>query len=251
MSQLRPTGLFAEKVAIQENIQLKQAYNQFENTEQLIYYLTHKTNNILHKDGRIYLKITAKGELFAQSISPFSETFFDNIEPKIKNLVKSLIDKRYLTYSSCEGHDMTFRRYIGLAFADEDSRNHIINEIKKLKLPGVQYHKKDSVANCPVEFNDKGDYTYKNKIIPIQEINEKEIEAFNIQFHRQYERYYFLELVILPAISDFPKKILSFNCLKWIIKNIPLLFAKKFLVEIYTKKITNIINSEKVKKYKF
>lgn len=251
MSNLRQTGLFAEKATIQDNIELKKVKNQFEKTEELIYHITHNTNNVTHKDGRIYLKINANGELFAQSISPFSKTFFDNIEPKIKDLIQSLMDKRYLTYSSCEGHNMTFRRYVGLAFVDADSREHIINEIKNLNLYGIEYHLKDSVANCPIEFNDKGNYTYKNKIIPKTEISEKEIEAFNIQFHRQYERYYFLELIILKAVPDFKGKIISFSFIKWIFNNIPLIFAKKFLVDVYTKKITDLIKSDRVKKYKF
>lgn len=248
---LRPTGLFAEKSAIQENIELKQVQNQFETTEELIYHLTHNTNNVVHKDGRIYLKINAKGELFAQSISPFSKTFFNNIEPKIKDLVTALINKRYLTYSSCEGHDLSFRRYIGLAFVDDSSRQHIIDQINSLNLWGVECHKKESVANCPIEFNDNGNYIYKNKIIPEEKINEQEIEAFNIQFHRQYERYYFLELVIFKAVPDFNNKILSFNFIKWFFKNLPLILAKKLVVEFFTRKITNLINSDKVKKYKF
>lgn len=251
MTSLRPTGLFLEKQAVQENVKLKQTQNNFKTTDELIYHVTHNTNNITHKDGRIYLKITAKGELFAQSISPFSKTFFDNIEPKIKELIKSLVDKRYLTYSSCEGHDLSFRRYVGIAFVDEETRNHLIEEIEKLKLPGVECHKKESVANCPIEFNIKGNYIYKNKIIPQNQINEKEIHAFNIQFHRQYERYCFLELVIFKAVPTFEGKLLSIQFLKWLYANIPLMIAKKCLVERYTRKITTLIKSDKIKKYKY
>lgn len=251
MSSLRSTGLFAEKATVKENVELKQAKNQFETTDELIYHVTHNTNNVVHTDGRIYLKITAKGELFAQSISPFSKTFLDNIEPKIKDLVKALIEKRYLTYSSCEGHDLSFRRYIGLAFVDEETREHLIKEIKKLNLLGVEFHKKESVANCPIEFNDNGNYTYKNKIVPENQINEQEIHAFNIQFHRQYQRYYFLELVILKAVPMFEGKLMSFKFFKWILSNIPLIIAKKFFVESYTRKITQLIKSDKIKKYKY
>lgn len=251
MSGIRPTGLFAEKPAVTENAQLKQSYNQFETTDELIYHVTHNTNNVVHKDGRIYLKITANGELFAQSVSPYSKTFFENIEPKIKDLVKALVDKRYLTYSSCEGHDLSFRRYIGLAFADEQSREHLIQQIQTLNLPGIEFLRKESVANCPIEVNEKGHYTYKEKIIPLHQINEQEIHAFNIQFHRQYERYYFLELVILNAVPLFEGKMISFSFIKWLFKNIRLIFAKTFLVEKYTKKITNLIKSDKVKKYRY
>lgn len=95
-------GLIVEKPNFAET-RVQQNQNNFQSKEELIYHLTHKTNNILHEDGRIYLKINASGELFAQSISPYSETFLNNIEPKIKELVQAFINKRYLTYSSCEG----------------------------------------------------------------------------------------------------------------------------------------------------
>ena len=92
---------------------------QFNTPEEFIYYMTHKVNNTLHKNGRIYMKIDDNGNLFANSVSPYSEQFLSNIEEKIKPLVTALHNKRYLTYSSCEGHGLSYRRYVGIAFADE------------------------------------------------------------------------------------------------------------------------------------
>ena len=186
MRNITPNGLFAEKPVLQEKNTVKKAINNFEDDSDFVYYLTHKTNNVHHKDGRIYLKINSNGELFAQSVSTYSETFFQNIEPKIKNLIQALIDKRYLTYSSCEGHGMSFRRYVGLAFSDEESREHLINEIKKLKLPGVNFIKKNSVSNNKLEFGDNGSFFYKEKINVIDKEDETETFCFNIQFHRSY-----------------------------------------------------------------
>ena len=68
---------------------------------------------------------------------PYAESFFDNIEPKIAPLVSALHKKRYLTYSSCEGHDYTYRRYVGLAFSDEESRDYVVDQVKALKLWGL------------------------------------------------------------------------------------------------------------------
>mgnify|MGYP003351473608 CR=1 FL=1 len=245
---MNKTGLIVEKPNFAE-ITVQQSKNNFQSKEELIYHLTHKTNNILHDDGRIYLKINSSGELFAQSISPYSETFLNNIEPKIKDLVQAFIEKRYLTYSSCEGHGLSFRRYLGLAFCDEDSRNHIKSEIMKLKLPGVYCVEKNAVSNNKIEFSEKS-YYYKEKAIP-DEIKEQEKESFNIQFHRNYEEYFFLEIVILKDIPYFHLNLKSLKCYLLIMKNLSLIIRKLFFVDKYTKKITELVNSEKVKKYKY
>ena len=241
-------GLIVEKPNFAET-RVQQNQNNFQSKEELIYHLTHKTNNILHEDGRIYLKINASGELFAQSISPYSETFLNNIEPKIKELVQAFINKRYLTYSSCEGHGLSFRRYVGLAFCDENSRRHIKEEILKLKLPGVYCVEKEAVSNNVIEYSEKS-YYYKEKAIA-ENIKEQERESCNIQFHRSYDQYYFLEIVILKDIPYFYFNIKNINSYKIIFKNFGLIFRKLFFVETYTKKITQLINSEKIKKYRF
>lgn len=242
------TSIFIEKPNFTE-VSIEQSKNNFKSKEDLIYHLTHKTNNVVHDDGRIYLKINANGELFAQSISPYSETFIENIEPKIRDLVKSLIEKRYLTYSSCEGHGISFRRYVGLAFCDEVSRNHIKEEITKLNLPGVFCIEKEAVSNNKIEFSEKS-YYYKEREIP-ENIKKEEIEAFNIQFHRNYEEYFFLEIVILKEIPYFHVNWKSFKFYTTVIKNFSLIIRKLFFVEVYTKKITNLIKSDLIKKYKY
>lgn len=250
MNNQRHNILLAEKPVLHESVKINQQLKQFEKTEDLIYYLTHKTNNKIHNNGRIYLKINAKGDLFAQSISPYSDTFLENIEPKIKNLVSGFIKKRYLTYSSCEGHGYSFRRYIGLAFSDTESREVLISEIKKLRLCGVEFVEKNSVSNNPLQFNKEQIYTYNKKIIPEDKYSEKETQAFNIQFHRHYERYYFLELIISKSIEKFNDNYISLSFIKWLWRNLPTILIKKFLLETNTKKIENLINSDTIKKYK-
>ena len=72
---------------------------------------------------------------------PYAESFFDNIEPKIAPLVSALHKKRYLTYSSCEGHDYTYRRYVGLAFSDEESRDYVVDQVRGTQALGVELRK--------------------------------------------------------------------------------------------------------------
>ena len=250
-----PTSIvaYAEVTSIKEMLLIAQQQEQhFSSEDEAIYYLTHKVNNIIHNDGRIYMKLDNNGLLFANSVSPYSETFFNNIEPKIAPLVVALHKKRYLTYSSCEGHGYTFRRYVGLAFSDEDSRQYVINEIKKLHLYGVELRTYNQVVNQNVNLNQKNPrYTNKYKPTELNETEqitkkESEIKTFNIQFHRNYENYYFLEIVIFSEVPPFLK-----DFIKKPFKNLWLCFMKKYFWDKTTQKITNVIESSEFKKYSY
>ena len=88
-----------------KNIILQEEILNLNTMEDYSYYISHKVNNIIHKNGRIYLDIK-DGKLTANSVSPYSEKFWLNIENGIKPLVEAFYKKRYLTYSSCESHGM-------------------------------------------------------------------------------------------------------------------------------------------------
>jgi len=213
---------------------------------EFLYFLTHKVNNIIHETGRIYMEIDSGGNLYANSVSPYSESFWENIEPKVKPLITALINKRYLTYSSCEGHDFTFRRYVGLAFADTNSRQYVADYIIGLKIPGISVKFIDSVSNQKIDLGYSDKVKYKSKYNAI-EVDQKdgEIKSFNVQFHRNYENYCFLEIIVLDEIK------FDLTFLKNPIKNIWLIYMKKFKWDDLTNKLTNGLSSEFFKKYKF
>lgn len=222
----------------------------FKDDIEKIYYITHKINNTKHKNGRINIRIDKEGQLFANSVSPYADKYMENIEEKIQPLVLALHKKRYLTYSSCEGHGMTFRRYVGLAFADEESREYVAKEIECLKIFGVFVKKFESVANQKIDQDKKGRPIFVKKYNKedreeLQKIQKEEVNTFNIQFHRHYENYYFLEIIILEEVN--------INILTPL-KSIKLLyigFLKKFFWEKITQKVVNHINHVNFKKYPY
>lgn len=249
---------YAQAHSVREFLLVAQApEQQFATEEEAIYYLTHKINNVRHEDGRIYMKLTKDGQLYANSVSPYAETFFENIEPKIAPLVSALHKKRYLTYSSCEGHDYTYRRYVGLAFSDEESRDYVIDQVKALKLWGVELRKFDQVANQDIDAGRLKAHQqapkYLGKFRPSelsqddwQARKAAETRAFNIQFHRNYDTYFFLEIVIFTDLD------LS---LTWLLKNplksVWLYFMKKYLWDRTTQKIVTLVESEQFRKYQY
>ncbi len=233
-----------EKSQHQNNVTLRKITKE-ETVEEYLFYLTHKVNNIKHDDGRIYLDKT-ENALYANSVSPFSETFEQNIEPKIKPLVDVLIKKRYLTYSSCEGHDLSFRRFVGLAFADEDSRQYVIDYIAKLNIKGITLNSIDSVSNQKSNQKRRGQsIRYEEKYNPLLVENEYETLSFNIQFHRNYSSYFFLEIIILDSVD------IGLSLFKNPIKNSWLFFMKIFFWDKLTKRLCDELVKDSFKKYKF
>lgn len=226
-----------------------QAQKQFSSTEELLYYITHEIDNKKHKDGRIYMTLN-NGQLMAQSVSPFSKNFEFNIEDGVKDLVNTLLKKRYLTYSSCEGHDYTFRRYVGLAFADKESRQKVIDYISGLKIKGIKLREFDIVSNMSLDIKNTN-VKYNNKFKP-QELDEEaksklkndEIKTFNIQFHREYEDYCFLEIIILDEIDfSFP------NFFKKPFYNLWLIYMKKYKWDKITRLLVKKLNHKDFPKY--
>ena len=246
-NSLLPAGIYVQSQQVAQDIKLQeQPVMNFASDKEFIYHLTHKVNNIVHKDGRIYFKITPKGELFANSVSPYAEKYQDNLEEKIKPLVLGFHNKRYLTYSSCEGHGMSFRRYVGLAFADTESREYVAQQILSLKMPGVSVNYLDNVVNQEVSMEMRKDPVYLQKYSPesISVLKEKETITFNIQFHRNYDEYFFLEIVILEAIPFEWKKILQ----KPFYYSY-LYYLKKYKWDSITNRLVSYIESDSFKKY--
>lgn len=249
-SVLAPSAIIAPSAQVKQAVNpvLQEEILNIDNTKDYIYYLTHKVNNVKQKDGRIYMRME-NGEIRANSVSPYSEKFIDNIEEKIQPLVKALRDKRYLTYSSCMGHGFSFRRYVGLAFSDEESRSYVAEKIKAFNILGVKTVCFDTVSNSKVTINERtkkptfGKYTDEERLKLIN--YENEAQTFNIQFHRSYERYYFLEIIILDVIK------IEYEGIFKEIKKLGWKLVKIFLWDKLTEKVVEKINSTDFKKYPY
>jgi hypothetical protein len=252
MREIAPSALISytsNPVSVQDMVLAEQPELEFASKEDIIYHMTHKVNNQFHSNGRIYMKLTKQGELYANSVSPYSEKFLDNIEEKIKPLVQAFHNKRYLTYSSCEGHGLSFRRYVGLAFCSEETREYVAQQILNLKLPGIKVNRLAHVCNQKVGLGKKNtpqiDSKYTQEELKQDFYFDEEILTFNIQFHRNYEQYYFLEIVILEAIPY------GWHGIGAWFKKVWLGFLKKYYWDKLTCKIVNLVESSAFKKYHY
>lgn len=251
-NNLAPTAIFAQAEANQADIssfQFNIDRKSFANTKEYIHYLTHHVNNSIHKDGRVYFSMK-NGVLCANSVSPFAEKFWQNIEPGILPIVKALHDKRYLTYSSCEGHDLDFRRYVGLAFCDEESRKEVADYIIKQNIKGVTVKYFSTVSNNQVVESDVTGKPVPTKTsTEVKEKTSQELEdetlSFNVQFHRNYSSYCFLEVIVYDEISY------KYEGIWKEIKKMFLRYDKKRNQEKSTKILAEKLNLSEFKKYKF
>lgn len=211
------------------------------------YYLTHEVNNKINSNGRINMGLDKNGNMIngSISVSPYSKTFESNIEPQIKNLVNILKNKRYLTYSSCEGHGYSFRRYVGIAFVNEEERDYVYNYVNNLKIFGVLLKKIETVSNLVLKSTKVKQYQL-NKVQKNNNLTENEINCFNVQFHRNYEYYCFLEIIILNEIPYHFK-----DYIKEPIKNSILFISKLFFWNKITKILENKLSQDNFKKYKY
>lgn len=244
-------NIVAEQPQTVTDIVLQRKVKNFKNQKEVYFYLTHELDNNKQIDGRINFGQNSTGQTLANSVSPYSKTFNNNIEEKIKDLVCALKKKRYLTYSSCQGHCLYSRRFVGLAFPSEEEREQFINACKTnfFIRKFITFNSINSVANIEINFDEYNSPTPKDKIsqdtIRNEEFLDGEAEYFNVSFHRSYHRYYFLEVIILNQLP-LPHEKNSKT-----IKNLYIKFLKKYFWDFLTKKLTIHIENKQFPKFKF
>lgn len=243
-SALQPMAIVQkveQKGAMDYLREMRESKGESMSEEEFVRYLTHEVDNKTHEDGRIAM-VPGK---YANSVSPYSKTFLRNIEPGIAAVVLALRKKRYLTYSSCEGHGYSFRRYVGLAFCDLESMAAVADYVVGLNIRGVSLRFYDSVANQKLEMGSGKKFKYVGKTNPSEasdEDREVETRTFNIQFHRSYSEYFFMEIVILEE-ADF-----VFGKL---FRSAWLCFMKRFFWDDLTKRLSDALESDAFGKYRY
>jgi len=95
-------------------------------------------------NGRTYCYIDEDGNYVSTFVSQYSDIIFKNLEPLVRDAVLKLHDKGYLTFTSCQGHDNSKHRYIGVLFNNKDQKNKFIQEIDNLDCD-VHWH--DNMIN--------------------------------------------------------------------------------------------------------
>jgi hypothetical protein len=247
-------NITSKESLIREHVTRKKIINEFVLKQQkelsqkeLLLKICNTTFNKKWANGKIYSYVE-NGVNISHSVSPYSETFLENIEEKIKDLIIALKNKNYFTISSCQGHDLHDRRFITLIFPSKE----LALEFKQ-KIPFKLAYKVKHVSdflNMEVMSNSNGNILNIKKIdtnsnfLDLREKNLKhqnDMEYINCFLRRNYSDAWFLELIISESIPDIKNILLFF-------KYLPQFIFKIFFMNIITNKLTNYINSEKFEK---
>lgn len=194
--------------------------------EALQWQLFHQGNPLRGHDGRTYYEYR-DGKYLSHFVSQYSSIIYDNVEPGVRDLVRALHDKGYLTFGSCQSHSRTERRWVGLAFWSEQSRDSFVNVIRSADLPvHFQY---ETEQERGIKLNLKFDQT----------------RYWNIMFCRRYDRYY----PIWMLICGLPFEEETWSLMRILRTLFYTRILKPFFVNRVTEKLTDFIRSAAVKNY--
>lgn len=127
------------------------------------------------------------------TISPYNENFFDHIDADIKDLVHILLQKGYLPFSSCQGHNGS-RKFIAIVTYSEINAKKISKYFNFSKI--VIKHLSE---NSTLEFKRNS-----QKLVGIREPSYStldQIKSLNSLYIRNYQDYWILEIIFKDKIQ--------------------------------------------------
>ena len=144
------------------------------------------TPNWLHKDGRIYA--SAPGEEYrVAEVSPYNPRFETQIEQGVWPIVKALVDKDYMTCSSCEGHGRDLDCFVSIVTPTLESAIDLAN---KLTLDPWKITVK---TNRTIWDYDSALKT-TNNLLDREELKTKVFPYYNKIFCRNYDEYFYIDM---------------------------------------------------------
>lgn len=200
--EMTPPSSFVEVAPVRS--EFNESYKNLSKDE-LRQELFFKSHNRLHKDGRIYHKMTPEGMVVAMSISPEYSEFRSQIEDGIYPIVDALKAQGYYTISSCEGHP--FGALFKVGFATKLCRDYFASQILELNLKCVEVIPHDTCANIAFDLSKDG-----SKVVGGNRVNyegdesylrKEEAKGFNLQFDTSFKEWFFLNVEILNWPDGF------------------------------------------------
>lgn len=213
------------------------------------YSLYRNYNTKLSNDGRTYTKVDKDGNYISHYVSPYAEKFWSgmNVEPGIEPVVRALWDKGYLTFTSCQGHDNSPHRYVGVVFVNDEERDKFVKSMSH--LPVTWHYDCVNPIDEPLEHDDgnwmrmqwdQEDTTTKTQ----QDFTDKRYtkaqltKFWNIMFSRNYQSF----SPVIMCVGCTMNATNEFNYYWW-------KFRYKFTRNRVTTKVAKFISSQLTQYY--
>ena len=180
-------------------------------------------------NGRTYCYKDEDGNYVSSFVSQYSDIIEQNLEPRVRDGVRALHEKGYLTFTSCQGHDDSKHRYIGIVFNTKEQKKDFIKNIDNLHCDIHWYDNAINTAERPCKevpwWSDGGitlhivydDLLYHHA--PQQRRRDKPYtdldltKFWNIQTNRNYNHY---ECVVLSFGYSMVEKSIWDRIYKWL-----------------------------------
>ncbi|MGD1524118.1 hypothetical protein [Vibrio owensii] len=190
--------------AVEQTVKIQAEVKQeVKKTQEQLYNEIFMTgHNKRHPDGRVHTGIPCDMPdwYLAMSISPDYKEFDTQVEEGIYPAVKALVDKGYMTISSCQGHPGRIHLQIG--FGNEYSRDHLIDVVKSFNIPTAEFIIHNHCANVNFDMKDLLNKDLKNVSVFGDGVDEEDLialnaQSFNFQFHKNYKQWFFVDINVL------------------------------------------------------
>ena len=180
-------------------------------------------------NGRTYCYKDEDGNYVSSFVSQYSDIIEQNLEPRVRDGVRALHEKGYLAFTSCQGHDDSKHRYIGVVFNTKEQKKDFIKNIDNLHCDIHWYDNAINTVERPCKevpwWSDGGitlhivydDLLYHHA--PQQRRRDKPYtdldltKFWNIQTNRNYNHY---ECVVLSFGYSMVEKSIWDRIYKWL-----------------------------------
>jgi hypothetical protein len=186
-------------ISIKENF--SHTIYTFKDVKEAEDYFTYKVSEYSNFYGN---KFSGDYAFFrGRNLHPWGDSFLYNIEPKVKPLIKILIEKLYLTVTSCQSHSSGGEAYIDLAFTNNISKQKFMDEVKE-KTKGWLFFQ---IREMPLDkYMDRnfGGYTTSKKITdPDYWCSEEDVvEMLNFMFNLNFSDWKIVRIAIKRVASN-------------------------------------------------
>ena len=157
--------------------------------------------NFKHKDGRVYASKNNE-PYWVVTVSPYHPKFRTQVEDGVWPIVEPLINKSYLTVSSCEGHGTDQKLIVTLVFETINEAN-CFSEVCS-QVPGWHFvlHDKQRKIHQSAKTSSG---VIAEQITKTLDENFEEFKRYNLLFFKNYKKYVYLDMILYK----FPEPILK------------------------------------------
>ncbi len=185
-------------------------------------------NNGKASNGRIHLR--QEGDVtWAITINPKRlmdyRVMEQNIEPRLRKLVRSLIRKRYYTLSSCQSHGPDFNCYVTCAIYSTD----IVEKLER-SFKNLGWWFSDIKVLRPEEYINSSFDEKTETMVHLKPDHEQALEAVNNMLETQLDSVNIVQLIIRRGSKS-------------ILEDLMFWFMDRFLLQRRIDKLVKVVNS--------